>query len=609
MNSGMNRWLVSGTWLAAVLALISASTKGAIGVGAMWSLPAAIGVTLAAMGWPDKQSSRIIAALGVVWQVALIGAYWPFTAAEADPNNVAGPMRWSMHSIAILVVLMLLMMSFVALYVLPALGLMGRIKKAARAVVTRQPNALEQVEQIFAKDPGLTSLWQEYIGQVRPANSQNALQADSSHSSARDLFDANTVAHTRLRLDFFRNLPGVFTGIGIIGTFGGLISGLRAFQISQDPAVVQRSLEALLTGVWGAFLISALAIAMAILVTVVEKLVASALSHHLDVFAAGLDGLFPPRPQTETEDWVPRLIEALGRFSAAAPASHTAVPAASHTSTLVTGDGNPSQAPAHTLAAAMVPMSADPTQPQPAGFEAAMHTGAHHLAGHGPSMQPPSAMHAPSHSPEMSSQMLDLAQTTRNATMALADIASRIPDMLAGSLQGANQNHQQASQAMRALSGKLEGVASSIEFSARKTLETVAARLMQSEMNMVSRHHAVADHLGELVQRIEALCGLLQQDRADMSRGMGASDPFGYDSGAGSRTGGGLHGYAAAQNHYGGGQEQFAGGGYSNGHRNGNGNGNGNGYAQGPDNGNGYGQMAGEESWEEPAPDAGGFGR
>jgi hypothetical protein len=78
-------------------------------------------------------------------------------------------------------------------------------------------------------------------------------------------------------------------------------------------------------------------------------------------------------------------------------------------------------------------------------------------------------------------------------------------------------------QVMRTLAGRLEGVASSIEISGRKTLETVAARLMQSEMNMVSRHQAVVEHLGELVQRSEALCGLLQNDRNDLFHGEGSN--------------------------------------------------------------------------------------
>ncbi len=580
MNTGMNRWLVSGTWLFAVLAVVSASTKGAIGVGAMWSLPAAIAVTMIAMGWPDKPGSRLIAALGVVWQVALIGAYWPFAAAEADAA-VSGPMKWSMHSIIIMGVLLLLAMSFVALYIIPALGVMGRIKKASRGLVLREADAIEQVDKAFATDPGLSGLWQEYMGQVRPAAAANALMSESSHISARELFHPSTVAHTRLRLDFFRNLPGVFTGIGIIGTFSGLITGLRAFQISQDPAVVQRSLESLLTGVWGAFLISALAIAMAIVVTVVEKMVASALSHHLDIFAAGLDAVFPPRPEAESESWMPRLVDALTKLAQRAPTY--AEP--------VLQEGADAQAAAAVAPAAMVPLSAHRAQAAPAAAAAAAAA---------PMMSPPHEMtdaaahsrQSPAYVPEMANHLLELAQTTRTATMALGDVATRIPDMLSHSLQGASQNHQQASQAMKALASRLEGVASTIEFSARKTLETVAARLMQSEMNMVSRHHAVADHLGELVQRIEALCGVLQQDRADMGRG---GDGFAYgqneqNSGSGYNAGfaGGTRGLGGQPAHAAPAQ---------------------NGYGTPNGSGHGYDGAPGDEAWEEPAPDGGGFGR
>jgi hypothetical protein len=165
---------------------------------------------------------------------------------------------------------------------------------------------------------------------------------------------------------------------------------------------------------------------------------------------------------------------------------------------------------------------------------------------------------------------------------------------------------------MKTLSSRLEGVASGIEFSARKTLETVASRLMQSEMNMVSRHHAVADHLGELVQRIEALCGLLQQDRADINR---SGDPYaypgdepaqgapygpGYGQNDGRGTQGG-RGFPASPNPYSApreyGHEAPGHAGY--GHGNGNGNG----------GGNGYGPAQDPDAWQEQPHDMGGFGR
>lgn len=584
MNSSMNRWLVSGTWLFAVIAVISASTKGAIGIGAMWAMPAAIGVTLAAMGWPDKQMSRVIAAMGLVWQIALIGAYWPFAATD-DPTNVAGPMKWSSHSIVILVVLMVLAMCFAALYVAPAIGLIGKIRKAARGLLQPTPDTLDDVALAFSTDAPLTALWQEYLGQVRQGNEGEGSAAASSFTSARDVFDPMTVSHTRLRLDFFRNLPGVFTGIGIIGTFSGLITGLRAFQISQDPAVVQRSLESLLTGVWGAFLISALAIALAIVVTVIEKIVSSALSHHLDLFATGLDGLFPPRPQTESESWMPRLVEALSTIAGRPVAAQMPAQMPAQMAAPMAQQGPATDAPAALAAQGfqpMVPMSMSPNAP------------ATQNAAAGGSFEAPSV--------ELSSHMIDIAQSTRAATLALSEMAGRMPDLLAQTLQGSNQNHQQASQVMKTLASRLEGVASGIEFSARKTLETVASRLMQSEMNMVSRHHAVADHLGELVQRIEALCGLLQQDRSDSSRGNG--NGFGGEYGGDDPTAFASPGYGSRDDMggaYRGGQPSR---GFPPAH---------NAYAPQRERGmdsNGYGQMGnGDDAWQEPEADVGGFGR
>lgn len=80
---------------------------------------------------------------------------------------------------------------------------------------------------------------------------------------AESFFNSQFVVDSRLRTEFFKHLPGIFTGIGIIGTFTGLIVGLQGFQVSQDPAKVSASLETLLAGVLEAFVVSALAIALA----------------------------------------------------------------------------------------------------------------------------------------------------------------------------------------------------------------------------------------------------------------------------------------------------------------------------------------------------------
>jgi hypothetical protein len=124
---------------------------------------------------------------------------------------------------------------------------------------------------------------------------------------------------------------------------------------------------------------------------------------------------------------------------------------------------------------------------------------------------------------EMMSQLLAATSQIANASKAMAELARALPETVAEQSRAASQGSQQTGQALRALSSRLEGVASAIEVSGRRTLETVAARLMQAEMQMVSRNQSVAEHLGELVQRIETLCSLMQQDRFPMEGGSAPS--------------------------------------------------------------------------------------
>jgi hypothetical protein len=512
VDTSMNRWLVSGVWLAALMAIVSASTQGAIGVAAMWALPAALAATMAGLGWPDKPMSKIIGGIAIVWELALIGAYWPF-ASKDDGPAVTGPMIWPMHSLVTLAVLAALALAFVAMFFLPALGLSKRIKQAIAAVTGPANEMIDRVSAVLESDPSLLPLWKEYLAHIRESTDPVNGEDGSSSISARAVFDVGTVTHSRLRLELFRNLPGIFTGIGIIGTFSGLIMGLRTFKISQDPQVVQKSLELLMSGVWSAFLISAVAITLAIIVTLIEKVVMSLIVRHLDAFATALDNVYAPRPQTETEDWMPRMIDALNALTsqnaqrANVPvqvvAAHTSPPSATPETLPVAGTQMTQMTPMSPMSP-LSPLSSPPVQSSADSFDRVQ---AQFSAG-------------------ASASVLEMTEQTRQAMLAMTELARDLPTALAQQAQGSNQTQMQSVQAMKTLSARLEGVASGIETSGRKTLETVAARMMQSEANMVSRHHAVAEHLGELVQRIEALCGLMQHDRADGSQ----TGSFGYDS-------------------------------------------------------------------------------
>jgi hypothetical protein len=517
VNSNVNRWLISGVWLAALIAIVSASTQNAMGVAAMWALPAALAATMAGMGWPEKPMVKIIAGIALVWQLALFFAYWPFASKDPAPSAM-GPMTWPTHSLIILAILASLAMAFVAMFVLPALALRKKLHQASLAVGGEPSEIVERVDAVLQSDGALVPLWREYLALLRPATG-NATTDDNnglpnSSISARAVFDLPTVTSARLRLDLFRNLPGIFTGIGIIGTFGGLIMGLRTFRISQDPTVVQQSLELLMGGVWEAFLVSAVAITLAITVTLIEKVIMSLVTRRLDAFATALDNAFPPRPQPAGEDWLPRMVAALNALQASTPKparsvenGHAPAMAASSQTTL-----------AAEHAAGLV--SADSMKPVMQSMQSTM------LPGAGFDTSAQQTLAAPLLAPQDAAVMLSLGQQTQAAVLAMTELATNLPHTLADSLHGAGQLQAQAVQSIKALSARLEGVASGIETSARRTLETVASRMLQSEANMVMRHQGLAEQLGDVVQRIEVLCGLFQQNGGVEQQ----PDGFGFDA-------------------------------------------------------------------------------
>jgi hypothetical protein len=120
-------------------------------------------------------------------------------------------------------------------------------------------------------------------------------------------FSAEYLVDSRLRTEFFKHLPGIFTGIGIIGTFTGLIEGLRRFQVSENAATVRTSLESLMHSVGEAFLISAAAIGAAMLVTLIEKMILASLYRKAEEIAHAIDAQFN---SGAGEEYLARLVTA-----------------------------------------------------------------------------------------------------------------------------------------------------------------------------------------------------------------------------------------------------------------------------------------------------------
>lgn len=166
---------------------------------------------------------------------------------------------------------------------------------------------------MFNRGKLISHLWVEYketLHEQRSLNSQTGIEelvAIRSTMPAEALFNPSILVDSQLHAEFFKHLPGILTGLGIIGTFLGLIQGLRAFQISENTQVVRQSLDFLLHGVYEAFLVSVTAIGLAMLITFIEKWLLSSLYRQVEELCFLIDSLYE---SGAGEEYLARLVKA-----------------------------------------------------------------------------------------------------------------------------------------------------------------------------------------------------------------------------------------------------------------------------------------------------------
>lgn len=154
----------------------------------------------------------------------------------------------------------------------------------------------EVCETVFSRDRVFKRLWEKYAQSLQPIKEQRAgvsrVQSWRATAPAETYFDPEHVFEGRLWTDFFRHFPGLFTGIGIIGTFAGLIAGLRDFKPSLDTEETVGMIGPLTHAVYEAFMISLTAIAIAMAVTLLEKMVLAGLRARTEKIASAVDAKF-----------------------------------------------------------------------------------------------------------------------------------------------------------------------------------------------------------------------------------------------------------------------------------------------------------------------------
>ncbi|GCL65154.1 hypothetical protein AQPW35_42350 [Rubrivivax pictus] len=205
---------------------------------------------------------------------------------------------------------------FIIQFVLPGVRV-GRQLKSARGSIDSikargQVLDLDEVLQSAMGSPQLQHCWTEYRDTLHPqkrADEFGSLQVVRWRATAlaQGFFTEQSLVDGPLRTEFYKHLPGMLTGLGIIGTFTGLILGLQGFQVTDDANQVRQSLATLIQSVGGAFLVSGAAILLAMLVTLVEKALINKLYTATESLSGVIDSLFDAGAG---EEYLQRLVEA-----------------------------------------------------------------------------------------------------------------------------------------------------------------------------------------------------------------------------------------------------------------------------------------------------------
>lgn len=218
-------------------------------------------------------------------------------------SNVLGgihPSLATLHGVPLYVFLLVVALTalFLLGYAVKGTQVWWQIWSALRAVKAlrndQAPPHPVDVGKAFKWEP-LKHLWEEYadtLHELRKASTGSiALTEIRATAPAESMFTREVLVDGRLFDDFTRHLPGVLTGLGIIGTFAGLLDGLREFRPTPIEAAVN-GLGPLLLGVQHAFVASGTAIACAMGVVFISRLTLAFLYRLVEHLTHTIDSLY-----------------------------------------------------------------------------------------------------------------------------------------------------------------------------------------------------------------------------------------------------------------------------------------------------------------------------
>jgi len=400
-------------------------------------------------------------------------------------------------------ILVILVVAFLLFFLVPGVLHWFRLRRIQRRIAKfSSQNFAAEFKKVFAEDKRLSHLWKEYQDslhfQHEDRDGQAVVFAVRATVPAELFFNSQFVVDSRLRSEFFKHLPGVFTGIGIIGTFSGLIEGLRQFQVSENAATVRSSLETLMHLVGEAFLISAAAITAAMLVTLLEKLLLASLYRRTEEISHDIDARFD---SGAGEEYLSRLVKASEDSASQSKILKDA---------LVTELGELLRE----LTNAQITSSKEQqtllvdrlTEASRRDNEA---LGATIVEGIQQSLRGP---------------LQDIAETVKSASGdqsasaarmlqdVMASFSQRLNDLFGGQISGLSELNQQTARSIQDAVVTLKSLVESIEESSRRSTNSMADRMAQAIEKMEVRQDAMNEQSAKFVEQIRQLVSTSQSE-------------------------------------------------------------------------------------------------
>ncbi|PAW34396.1 hypothetical protein CIL06_01090 [Pantoea vagans] len=203
-----------------------------------------------------------------------------------------------MVPLTVISLVLIVFICFMIFYFFKSVLIIKRLKKYTQSVNSIENHDPEHQRQhlknLFVQ-PELKHAWNEFADSLHPQNelvgSEEKIVKMRATAPSASFFSEQQLVDIPLNTEFFKHLPGILTGLGIIGTFYGLMIGLNHFDPS-TPEQVTSSVNNLLHDVLYAFLGSAVAIFASIVITWLEKLSLAKCYKYLEKFTASIDKLY-----------------------------------------------------------------------------------------------------------------------------------------------------------------------------------------------------------------------------------------------------------------------------------------------------------------------------